>query len=305
MKGARGFVLVNALVLVAALAAVAVFMLGRAETARFRAGAALEAAQLKLNLDAFEALAREVLEQDAGTGLPADHPGEAWARAVPPVALERGQVTGRIADLQGRFNLNRLANPEDVFARESFDRLALRLGMSRQRVDDIVEFLSPGGPRIANDYARAQPPLRPVGGAALMREQLRQIPGLSERDYARLAPHVAMLPGRTTINVNTVSGEVLASLFPNANAAAMEALVQSARRQPFQAVDGFITELLRVMPEEDVAALPEGLLGVGSTWFEVEITAELDGRVAMRRAVIRRLPLPQPALVAYRLDEWN
>lgn len=305
MRGARGFVLVNALVLVAALAAMAVFMLSRAETARQRGGAALEAAQLGLYLDAFEALAREMLERDAAGGLPADHPGEAWARDLPPVVLDRGQVTGQISDLQGRFNLNRLANPGDVFARESFDRLAQQLGLSPQRVEDIVDFLSPGGPENPRDYTRADPPVLPVGGAALMREQLRQIPALSERDYARLAPYVAMLPGDATININTTSGKVLASLFPNANAAVLEALVQSARRQPFQSVDGFITELLRVIPAEDLDALPDGLFGVGSSWFEAEIAAELDGRVAKRRAVIQRLPLPQPALVAYRLDQWN
>ena len=63
--------------------------------------------------------------------------------------------------------------------------------------------------------------------------------------------------------------------------------------------------LIEIMPEEDLAEFPEGVLGVGSTWFEVEIDAELDGRVAHRRAVIERLPLPQGARVAYRLDSWN
>ena len=67
MKQQRGFVLVNALVIVAALAAAAVFMLGRAEEARVRAEVAVEAAQLGLNLDAFETLAKVMLAIERAT----------------------------------------------------------------------------------------------------------------------------------------------------------------------------------------------------------------------------------------------
>ncbi|MEZ5714082.1 MAG: type II secretion system minor pseudopilin GspK [Paracoccaceae bacterium] len=305
MSAPRGFVLVNALVLVAALAAVAVFMLARAEEARLRAGAAVEAAQLGLYLDAFEAQALQVLEEDGAGGVPIDSLSESWARPLPPVPLDRGQVSGEIVDLQGRFNINALANPGDELARASFDRLALRLGLSPQVVEDIVEFLSPGGPEDARAYARADPPVRPVGGAILMREQLRQIPTLSERDYRRLEPFVAAVPGGLKLNVNTVSAEVLASVLQNVNAAAVAALVASARRQPFAAPGAFLTELSRVMREEDFATVPEQIFTTGSEWFAFEAAAELDGRVVTRRAVIRRLPLPQAPLVTYRIDNWN
>lgn len=305
MSAPRGFVLINALVLVAALAAVAVFMLARAEDARLRASAALEAAQLGLYLDAVEALAVQILEDDGAGGVPVDALAEAWAKPLPPVPLDRGQVSGQIVDLQGRFNINALADPGDELARASFDRLALRLGLSPQAVEDMVDFLSPGGPEDIRAYTRSDPPIRPVGGALLMREQLRQIPTLSERDYRRLEPYVAALPGRMKLNVNTVSAEVLASVLPNVNAAAVEALLASARRQPFAAPGAFMTELSRVMREEDFAEVPEEMFTVGSEWFGLDAAADLDGRVATRRAVIRRLPLPQGPFVAYRLDNWN
>lgn len=303
--GERGFVLVNALILVAAMSAAAVFMLTRAEAVRVRSEAATHAAQLGLYLDAFEALAIEMLMRDAEGGRPVDHPGEAWARAVPPVELDRGQVTGQISDLQGRFNLNRLANPADEFARQSFERLAVRLGISLQRVEDIVGFMSAGGPENAGAYASQTPPMRPVGGAMIMREQLRQIPTLAQRDLERLLPLVAVLPGDVTLNVNTVEAEVLASLFPSANVAGLAALVQEARRQPFVSPDLFIEELIEIVPTEELVALPDGFFGVGSSWFEAVIAAELDGRVAKRRTVIQRLALPQVPLVAYRLDQWK
>ena len=60
----RGFVLVNALVLVAALAGIATFLLARAEGARARAHEAQGAAQARLYLDAFEALSIGILSSD-------------------------------------------------------------------------------------------------------------------------------------------------------------------------------------------------------------------------------------------------
>jgi general secretion pathway protein K len=300
-----GFILINALVLVAALAAAAVFMLARAEAVRLRSAAALEGAQLGLYLDAFEALALELLERDAAGGTPIDHSGESWARDLPPVPLDRGAVSGRISDLQGRFNLNRLANPEDAFSRASFERLAQRLGLSPQRVEEIVAFITPGGAGNENAFARASPPMVPVGGALLMREQLGLIPTLSERDLARLSPHVTVLPVAATLNVNTATPEVLASLFDSANAAGLAALVQEAKRQPFASPEAFVEELIKIVPPTELQELPDGFLGIGSTWFEAEIAAELDGRVVRRRAVINRLPLPQTPLVAYRLDNWK
>ena len=78
MRAPRGFVLVNALIIVAALSVVSVWLLSRAETGRARAAAAQQAVQLELYLDAYEHLAITVLDRD----LPVvDHLSEDWARA--------------------------------------------------------------------------------------------------------------------------------------------------------------------------------------------------------------------------------
>ena len=37
-----------------------------------------------------------------------DHLGEPWAMRLPPVPVERGELTGRIDDQQAAFNLNNL-----------------------------------------------------------------------------------------------------------------------------------------------------------------------------------------------------
>lgn len=295
-----GFVLVNALVLVAALAGIAVFLLARAEGARARQAETQSAAQAQLYLDAFEALAVTLLAADRRGG-DADHLNEAWARADYDVALDRGRVAGEITDMQGRFNVNWLADPGDTVARAGFDALIQRLGMAPGLSDAIAEFLSPQGPGNAAAFAGQSPALAPLGGPVLMLDQLLAIPALDARDFARLEPFLTALPGDQTLNVNTAPPAVLRSLVPGLTPVAANQLAQSRRLEPFVSVDDFALRAGGL----GVVALDEEALqrfGIGSAWFTVRMRATLDGRTRHRVAVFERQPLPAGVRVAYRLN---
>ncbi|KMK64007.1 type II secretion system minor pseudopilin GspK [Puniceibacterium sp. IMCC21224] len=297
----RGFVLVNALVLVAALAGIAVLLLSRAEAARVRQLEIQTSAQLGLYLDAFESLALTLLSSDRA-GAPVDHLGESWAQADYDVQLDRGRVTGQITDLQSRFNINWLSNQNDTLAEEGFARLTARLGILPQAADAISGFLGPGGPDNATPYARLNPPIRPVGGPVLILDQLATIVQLSARDLDRLRPFIAALPGGSKLNVNTASATVLQSLIPGLSAALADRLVQLRSITPFTSGGEFVerlTEFGGVALTED---LDPARLDAGSKWFEVRMQADLDGRQRGRVAVLERRPLPEPVRVAYRRD---
>ena len=293
-KGTRGFVLVNALVLVAALSVVALALLNRAEGGRVRMLAAGQAVQLELYLDAYEALARSLLDGDPGA---VDHDREPWARSDNNLPLDRGQVAGRMRDLQGMFNLNWLTNPEDETARAAFERMLVRLGVSTRVGQLIIEALGPGGAEHTGQRGVAEDL---PGGAALMLDQLP----IPEKSLARLHPYVTVLPGDSQLNMNTTSAVVFASFLPDANPAALDALLQTRKAAPFTSVDGFVDRLVEAIGAEQVDALDSDRFSVGSNWFEAEISAGLEGRNATRRVVLHRLPLPAGAQVAYRLDRW-
>ena len=309
VRRGRGFVLVNALVLVAALAAAAALLLARAEAGRARLGAGLEAAQLKLNLDAFEALAATLLARDTGA---VDHAGEAWARPVDPVPLARGTVAGKITDLQGRFNINWLADPSDTTAQAAFDRLAERLGVPAAAGTAIRAALAPDGPPDPAAWLRLTPPETPVGGALLMRDQLARIPGLSPRALDRLTPFVTALPADSTLNVNTAAPEVLAAFLPHLPPAALARLLRDRPRDPWRSIEAFqaAAGLAQADTEEeetdapDAATLPAERLSVGSSWFRAEITATLAGRQVHRSTVLHRRGAPATVTPAWRLTRW-
>jgi general secretion pathway protein K len=297
----RGFVLVNALVLVAALAGIAVVLLARAEGARARQAETQGAAQVALYLDAFEALGITLLAADRAGGV-ADHLGEAWARAGYDVPLDRGRVAGDIIDMQGRFNVNWLANPNSLWALESFALLLDRLALPPALGDRVAGFLSPNGPNDAGAYARQTPAIAPVGGPVLMLDQLLVIPGLRAEDFERLRPYLTALPGDMKLNVNTAPPEVLQSMIPGLGPVTADRLMQHRRTTPFASVEAFEQVAVQFGATTQLTDEVLSRLGIGSTWFEMRISATLEGSARNRLTVFERRPLPAGLRVAYRLD---
>ena len=304
MSRDRGFVLVHALLIVAALSAAAVFLLARADGGRLRLEARQGTDQLESYLDAFEALARTRLDQDALAGA-LDHSGEAWARPDLSVEVDRGLVSGRLRDEQGLFNLNWLANPEDTAAQEAFSRLSATLGISSTTVEAIRAFLRPGGPELRAAYSRQSPPLDPVGGAVLLMEQLTDIPAIAPRDLQRLRAAATALPGDSRINVNTASRALLAAFLPDLSPAMVDRLMQARRTSPFASLEDFTTlvETLQGTALED--DFGQDRFAVGSDWFGLQVEAGLLGHTAQRAALLQRNPRPTGTLVRWRLSTYD
>lgn len=295
----RGFVLVNALIIVAALSAAVVVLLARAESGRVQLSTVQGAAQTAAYLDAFETYAILVINRDTLTNRASDHLGETWARTDLNVALDRGQVTGRLRDMQAGFNLNWLANPKDIAARAAFERLIVRLGLPPRVGTAIAVHLRPAGPRDASAYARSTLPVAPVGGALALIAQLSDVPGLDAEIRARLAPVVTVLPGETPLNVNTAPADVLAALLPGLSSTQLTRFLAERRSAPFEARDGFVAVLGSLAP----SAVPDDAelerFAIGSNWFEATMSATLDGHTMVRRSALERRPLHQGARVAW------
>jgi len=305
-SGTRGFVLVNALVLVAAFAAAAVWLLARAEQGRVRQAQTQGAAQTILYLDAIESLALALLARDQQGGA-VDGPGDVWAqlgrgRDDPGVTLDRGLGRGRITDLQGRFNINWLANPEDILAEQGFVRLTRQLGLTDRVAGQITAFLRPGGGGNTRLYARARPPVLPRGGPVLVLEQLAMIPTLRPRELDILIPHIAALPSDSLLNVNTASAQVLSSMLPGTNAEGLAQVLQARRRMPFLSLDDFMARAAVALPDGTIADTDQARFGVGSQWFHVDTTVSLDTRHQTRQTIIHRKPLPDGPRVVWRLE---
>lgn len=276
----RGFILVNALVLVAAMAAAALVLLMRAEQGRQRLSAGQEATQVALYLDGATLLARRMLEMDVFNGV--DHPGEAWAQPVQGAEIDRGQVSFKVTDLQGRFNVNWLAVEEDSHAEAAFARLIRAHGLPDELALKVMTEVRPSG-----------------GGPVLDPMQLNALRALPPDSRARLFPFITALPSDSLLNVNTASAEVLAIWVEGLGGDGARRLVQQARRQPFGSFSSFLLSL----PPKVAAELDDTRITTWSHWYEVRAEARLGTKIAARRTVLERKQLPEGAQVHYHLPD--
>lgn len=163
-----------------------------------------------------------------------DHLGEIWATDLPGLPIEGGEVFGSVEDLQGRFNLNNLVGEDGQVVEESLEQLrrllnALGLdprfaGIAADWLDADLDASFPDG---AEDsiYTGMLPPYRTANQAISSISEVAALEGMDKQTFDTLKPHIAALPGRVSVNVNTATPAVLQSLDENMTAADVEGLV--------------------------------------------------------------------------------
>lgn len=302
MRRDRGIALLNALILVAAIATIAAGLMLSAQMSRERSSHLQISQQAALHLDSAEYLLDPILKADFQRDPAIDHLSEGWAREGLETDIDRAVLIGRLSDLQGRFNVNALANSSDGAAALAFERLLRRLGLPVTLGPEIAGFVQPRGPVRAADYAERPVPVRTGAGAVERIEALRLVRGMTEAHYARLAPFVAALPPGTPLNVNTALAEVLGAVLPSANPADIARLMAARELAPFRSGADFEARAVEMIHPGVIAQaqIPAGGLSVGTSWFEVRFELELDGSRQSRILTVERAPLDGAAHVAHR-----
>ena len=241
--------------------------------------------------------ARLLLREDGRTSV--DHLGEPWAvpleeaRLSSFLATDRNNsadigpevmeafLSGQITDLQSMLNLTNLVENGKVSDEglESFMRLFELLGLPTEQLDRLTENL-----RFALDTSAAN---RSSAQAPLVPQRVEQLVwlGLPPATAAALLPYVAVLPRRTSVNLNTASAQVIYASIPGLTMAQAQQLVTERERSHFRRV----SDASRLLPG-GAAALPEGQLAVGvsSGFFEVRARLRLDKLIVEERSVVQR-----------------
>ena len=287
MNRDRGVVLINALVVVLVITSVAAALLARSEASRVRADLVRGTEQIGLHLDAMEDFVTIVLApvgRDGGVV----HPDQPWNTEPLGYEIGAGRVSGRLADLQGRLNVNWLAGAEDPYVDETFRLLFQEIDLSPALVGEIREFLAPGGPRDLPRYLRASPPAAPPGGPLRLLDELKILRSLQPGEFEVLSRHVAALPVTEQLNLNTAPLPVLrAALHPLPPEVRAE-FTPPLRKDPIRSIAELRDMTIAILRTEDVDELPFRRFTVSSRFFLADLTAELDGDTAARRVRLHR-----------------
>jgi general secretion pathway protein K len=181
-----------------------------------------------------EALAADVLMQDAQSSATLTTLTGPWAQATQPLPITPdnnpegepiGTMQGALEDMMGRFNLNSLARlgadgkTEDPLPLQQFQRLLQSVGletkwagMARDWIDQDTVASDPDG---AEDsvYTSQTPPYRTGNWPMMSPSELMNLPGFGADRYRKIAPYVTALPNANTwINICTAPALVLESL---------------------------------------------------------------------------------------------
>jgi general secretion pathway protein K len=204
----EGMILINVLFVVAVAMIVVMMMVTTQDVAIDRTARFRDVAQATAYARAGEASAIVALRRDAVEEPDSDYPGEAWGAVEDrDVVIRGGRFSLKVNDDQARFNLNNLG-AGDLAAEALFERILVALGLSDDLLEPIISHVRVSGPV----------------------ETLEEftIVGVEPDDIQTLSQLTTLLPGETTINLNTADERLLAVIFDSPVTAR---LVDSTRRR--------------------------------------------------------------------------
>jgi len=230
-----------------------------------------------------------------------DHLGEPWAvplqeaRLSSFLAADRNNATtesgpevleaflsGQIIDLQSLLNVNNLLEANGKLSNsglESFKRLFEVLELPGAELDRMAQSLRLASVASADSGSSAMAPLRPQRV-----EQLAWL-GLSAQTLAALQPYITVLPGRTAVNLNTASAEVIYASGHQFTMADAQMLVAARERTPFRTN----SDAYKLLPGgAPPPAQGTSEVGVASRFFEVRARLRLNELMVEERSVVER-----------------
>lgn len=189
-----------------------------------------------------EILASQLLKQDASRSK-SDHLQEPWAKAQPRHPLEHGSIQLSLEDLQGRFNINRLAkslnpqsnNPILKFSPDQKRFIRLLQTTQQQSIDQdqaiaiteaVIDWLDAddevnglGGFESLNYQTLEHSPVKYQAANRLFSDvsELRLIHNIPASLYHEIKPLLSALPANASLNINTASPQILRSLNHSSN----------------------------------------------------------------------------------------
>lgn len=293
----RGVALLTAMLLVAMATVIATDVIWEDNLRLRRAGNMLYMDQATQYALGAEAWAGDTLRTDLDEST-IDHLNEIWALDLPPLTVDGGYIEGILYDMQGRFNLNNLIQPDgspNTIQVELFRRLLTTLELEPALATVVVDWLDPdvevSFPDGAEDdvYTSVDPPYRAGNGPITSTSELLAMNGFDLAAYRALAPHVAALPIGTTINVNTASSVVLASLSDDLSLLQAEGMVEAREDAPYEGLEQFenqvAPELVAWLSDSTSYFQAETRVTLGTTRFTMYSLLERDQSGAVRTRV--------------------
>ena len=242
----QGVALIMAIMAVSLASIAAVAMATRQQIDIRRAENVLNMEQVNMYVYGGEAWAGRVLTEDLKNNK-TDSRSDDWARVLPPIPVEGGQISGSIEDRQARFNLNSLIlSANRALAKQRFERLLDSLGLSKGLADSLTDWLDgdfdvtlPDGAEDSEYLGNTNLPYRSANRPLAHVSELLLIKGFDREAYEKLLPFICAISVNTAINVNTATKEVILALAKDLDDSEIESLLEEQEKDGFENMNDF------------------------------------------------------------------
>jgi len=284
----QGVVIVLALFMVALVAAIAYIMMMRLQRDTERTMLILRDTQAEFYAQGSIVWAIDVLQKNLDKQKPNQR-----VDIVPiqsPVNVVNGyQISSVIYDMQGRFNLNSLDQPETY---ANFRRL-IRAVVPNIAEDKAQEIARAVGDWISsarsdqtefNRYYLGLPlPYRAAHRLMLSSSELRLVKGMTPALFAALQPYVVALPYGTSMNIQSAPAPVLLTLSPNMTLDAAKNLQDLLQRSPVTSKEALTNlDMIRNLN------ISTDKLTITSSYFLVETVVSIEKQRILLYTLLER-----------------
>jgi len=237
-----------------------------------------------------ESWAKQVLLRDSIDNK-TDSMKDDWATVLPPLPIEGGKMSGKIEDLQARFNINNLVfdgKPQKLYV-DRFKRLLRNIELNEDMVAVMIDWVDLNqetgfSGAEDNEYLNLSPAYRTANQTMADISELLLLKGVDMESYEKLLPYVCVLKSNTDINVNTASAEVLSSIVKNITLEDAKTLVEDRNKEIYKKLDDFIQH--PVLKEKKVNK--EGL-SVSSDYYQLNSIAQIERITVEYVTVLNRI----------------
>lgn len=284
----KGVALITVMLILALATILAVSMSSRQQLDIHRTANIINFEQAYQYVLGAESWTKQILKRDLEDNK-IDSLDDDWAKALPPLPIEGGQMTGQVEDLQARFNLNNLVKdgkPNKTYI-ERFKRLLRNIELNEDIAVVIVDWVDINvetgfSGAEDNEYLNSTPAYRTANQPMDDVSELLLIKGVDFEAYEKLRPFVCVLKSETEINVNTASAEVLSSIVKDITLEDAKSLVEERNKEAHKKIEDFYEH-----PILKSSKVKKEGLSVSSQYFQLNSTAQI-GRISLEYTTILR-----------------
>ena len=290
MKKQQGIALITILVMVALATILAATIVKYQTNTRENTDYLKRQSQAQLYAKSAESFFQEILLNDAKNAGSVDHLNENWAKPMPAFPIDGGFLTGVLQDESGKFNINSLLKKDDSInevAKAWFEKILVRVGLPAQLSEAVIDWQDQNDEQSGSMGAESAyyAGLKGRGLASNQKfysvEELKQVRGFEGDAYYLIEPYITAQPKiDASVNINTTSGFLLASMNSQLDANAIQAELDRRKQnlQYFKSVDElWALDSMRALSDETKKAMAS-MLGVKSNFFKLQVEVLLHER---------------------------